>query len=207
MDYSDDPAARATGLPPLDSFDQWPYLSGAAAESPRNEILISDTAALWFNCDGQALVGGIIRGDYKLLVRPKDKDYAVGQDVRTGPFWPNSTEHMVPIIHPKKCAREPETGCMYDIRKDPYEEHNLAAAQPGVFQDLLAAVDAAQATVYSPKRGGEDPAACRQARESNWGFWGPWLDAPAPLAAAGSGREAEVAQSALRYQPLSGVVG
>eukprot|EP00662_Eupelagonemidae_sp_cell21_P020489 gene20490-13827_t len=48
-----DHKAAAAGLPAIDSLDLWPYLSGAAGESPRTEIFADP--------------GVLIVGDWKII--------------------------------------------------------------------------------------------------------------------------------------------
>merc|ERR1712048_362755 len=116
-----DHAAAAAGLPPHDSYNMWPWLSGAADHSPRSELVTGDTQARTPNGDGQALAGGIISGRYKLLVGADGVTWdglvpeRISQDVLTGPSWPNSSSHLVPLSHWRKCGRTPESGCLFDI--------------------------------------------------------------------------------------------
>merc|ERR1711988_312315 len=57
-----DHRAAAAGLPPIDSHNLWPLLSGQTKTSPRTELAIGDF-------EGQTtLVGGIISGQFKVLV-------------------------------------------------------------------------------------------------------------------------------------------
>lgn len=179
VDSVDDAAAAAAGLPPLDSFDQWPYLTGANTTAPRREIVIGDTTAVYPNSDGKTRVGGIlVEGGWKLLLGPPDKLYTVEQYVQTGPNWPNASSHLVPLLHPKTCGREPARGCLFDVLRDPTERHNLAATNATLFLALLARVDALQQSseVYSPIRGKPDPRACEVATSKYGGFWGPFAD-------------------------------
>lgn len=53
-----DHKAAAAGLPPIDSYNLWPLLSGLSQVSPRTELPIGS--------EGQ--LGGLIRGEYKLLL-------------------------------------------------------------------------------------------------------------------------------------------
>lgn len=59
VNHKDESAADA-GLPPVDGLDMWPLISGEVSESPRNEILVSDTT--------------LIIGDYKLMTGMIYKD-------------------------------------------------------------------------------------------------------------------------------------
>jgi len=171
-----DNKASMASLPPIDSVNCWPLISGKAS-SCRSEIPIGDTSAVGFNMDGQALVGALIQGHYKLLIGPSNKGFHVGQDILTGPFFPNSTDIIIPEIHPKVCNRNLSEGCLYDIYSDPSEAINLASSHPELFYDMLQRLDAIQETAYSPVRGNpwnRSPQACETAKENGF-YWGPFL--------------------------------
>ena len=114
----DDAKSSAAGLPDVDGIAQWPYLSGANLTSHRNQVLIGDTSATSFNGDGKTLVGGIIRGEMKLLIGASNKDYRVDQDVITGPLWPNKTSEFHPInplLTTRRCTRDPKQSCLFNL--------------------------------------------------------------------------------------------
>lgn len=185
-----DHRSAAAGLPPIDSIDVYDYLVGARATSPRERVIIGDTSAVLANGDGQALVGGLIEGDYKLLLGAANKHFGIEQDVLTGPNWPNTSSHLVPELHKRVCGRTPATGCLFNIRLDPQELNSLAANRTALFQQMLAAVDALQEGVYSPVRGTRDGAACREANQRYRGYWGPFLDLPTDPAPQSLGSQA-----------------
>jgi len=177
-----DHRAAAAGLPAIDSVDMWPLLTGTNSTGPRSEVIIGDTSAMTFNGDGNTLVGGLIVRDdtglWKLLLGAKDKLYLIDQDVRTGPKWPNSSSHLVPLAHARTCGRNPRKGCLFNLDKDPYEMDSLASVEETRFQRMLARVDELQKGVYSPDRGKKDTAACTAATSKYQGYWGPWLPDP-----------------------------
>lgn len=170
-----DAVAAAAGLPGVDGVNAWPLISGSNSTSARKEVVIGDTTAVGPNEDGKARVGGLISGRFKLLVGAPDKLYIVGQDAMTGPSWPNSTSHLVPMAHSRTCGRAAKRGCLFDIFSDPSESTNLALVHPDVFTAMLARIDTLQEGVYTPDRGTTDKAACEQV-VANGGYWGPWLD-------------------------------
>jgi arylsulfatase B len=170
-----DARAAAAGLPPHDSLNLWPWLSGASGASPRTEVVIGDTSAETPNGDGATLVGGVIQGSWKLLVGPSNKGFVILQDVLTGPAWPNTSSLLLPLLHSRVCGRVPEVGCLFNLAVDPSETTSLAAQNPALFATLLARVDELQGGVYSPVRGAADPAACRVATGERGGYWGPFL--------------------------------
>jgi arylsulfatase B len=172
----EDAKAAAAGLPGVDSVNCWPMLAGET-DSCRTEIPVGDTSAIGFNMDGQALVGALISGNFKLVLGAENKGFHVDQDVVTDPFWPNHKSPVkVPEAHPKLCNRNPEEGgCLFNIYEDPSESVNLAATFPDIFNQLLARLDEWQATVFSPVRGHKNPAAC-EAATARGDYWGPFLE-------------------------------
>ena len=97
-------------------------------------------------------------------------------------------------------------GCLYSLRDDPLELHDLAAAMPERVAKLrakvsrpaascsysrtsaalcrdsprpglcCAQVEAYEATAFNPHRGSTNPAACHKALSDYRGFWGPFLE-------------------------------
>merc|ERR1712070_175865 len=68
-----DHRAAAAGLPPIDSHNLWPFLSGMNKTSPRVELEIGDYSDntkphSGMNPKAKTLVGGIIQGKYKVVV-------------------------------------------------------------------------------------------------------------------------------------------
>ena len=80
----------------------------------------------------------------------------------------------MPTLHLKTCGRELRHGCLFNITADPEERTNLAAALPDAWAAMLKRVDAAQAEVYSPRRGKKDKRACEAATGRYGGWWGPF---------------------------------
>merc|ERR1712137_1232352 len=177
-----DHLAASAGLPPHDSLNIWPWLSGADSDSPRKEVVLGETTSLTPNGDGQTIVGGIIRGKYKLLVGANARKcntnlmtYRVSQDVLTGPSWPDHIISLRPMIFTRHCGRTAEVGCLFDIFKDPYETTSIATQNETLFADMLARLDEMQKTVYSPIRGSKQKAACTEAETVYGDYWGPWV--------------------------------
>jgi hypothetical protein len=157
----------------------WGLISGTNTTSPRTELVIGDTSADSPNADGKTLVGGLIQvietRTWKLIIGAPDKLHRIGQDVLTGPSWPNSTSHLVPLDHSRLCGVVVKNGCLFDLGADPLEENSQAMVEPALFQTMLDRIAAVQATVYSPVRGKVDALACKQAQGVYNGYWGPFL--------------------------------
>lgn len=107
-----DHKAAAAGLPPIDSHNLWPVLSGQVATSPRTELAIGSVEQ----------VGGLITSDgYKLLLGD------LTQAGWTGPVFPNSTSTWDPDSSKELCGNTSTTGCLFHVESDAGEHTNLAA--------------------------------------------------------------------------------
>ena len=148
VDPTDEKAAKAN-LPPIDSMNMWPLISGQNSTSPRVDIPVTNNT--------------LISGDYKILTG----------DIReagwTGPHYPNSTQRVNTTAH---CG----DGCLYNIKMDPYEYHNLAAEKPDVLKMMQMKLAAYQAQSFNPDHGHDWLGACEAAVNKYGGYWGPFLD-------------------------------
>ena len=200
VDAADHRAAKAQ-LPPIDSHDMSAVILGKNLTSPRTEIPIgteprasnltnaplcsSYNGATPYYDDPHVLgdeiapapkqgrcttVSGIIvdegaAGLWKLLTGD------VEQDMYTGPHYPNATTDEISNSFVGHCA----LGCLYNLRDDPLETHDLAATMPAKAAALRAKVEAYETTAFNPDRGNVNPAACDNALGKYGGFWGPFL--------------------------------
>ena len=94
----------------------------------------------------------------------------IEQAVYLGPHWPNASTDMDSSKFVQRCGN----GCLYELRADPFETNDMAAARPDKAKTLLQKVEAYEATAFNPRRGGYDPAACAAATKYG-NFWGPFL--------------------------------
>ena len=151
VDPTDEKAAKA-GLPPVDSLNMWPFISGQT-ESPRTQIPIS------YNT--------LISGDYKILTG------TVLQAGWTGPQYPNQTNSDGNGIYAKEVCGD--TGCLYNIKEDPEERINLANHLPAKLREMQLLLKAHQITYFNPDRGPVSPMACEMAFTTYNGFFGPFV--------------------------------
>jgi arylsulfatase I/J len=177
-----DHRAAAADLPPIDSINVWPYLTGAQPHSPRRTLELGASSCVvpsdgCVNLGGESpsrtLVTGILvdEGDgglWKLLVG------SVPMNGWQGPSFPNaSTSGWAAEKSIHDCG---ETGCLFELRSDPTEHVDLAASEVARVQALLERLREGNATTFSPDRGAPDTAAaCEAAMVQYGGFWGPWL--------------------------------
>ncbi len=170
-----DHKAAAAGLPPVDSLNMWPLISGANGTSPRTEIVVGSNVGgdESGRTSGVTTVAALIRPPWKLLLGEGPGDI-LDMAGHPGPQSPNSTAVIFSNLT-QVCGRSPETGCLYDIFADPTEMHNVASEQPAVYNEMYAAILELNKTVYSPIRGSDDGLACEKASGDYGGFWGPFL--------------------------------
>ena len=151
VDPTDERAEQAN-LPPIDSMNMWPLISGQNTTSPRVDVPASNMT--------------LISGDYKILTGN------VEQAAWTGPQYPNSTRPNGIIRAIEQCG---DTGCLYNIKTDPEERMNLAKQMPDVLEKMRAALREYQKGHFNPDRGSIWPGACDVAVNQYGGFWGPFL--------------------------------
>eukprot|EP00937_MAST-01D_sp_MAST-1D-sp2_P004705 g4705.t1 len=166
-------ASTARNLP-LDGHDQWDALTGAAAASPRTEMLYGINPLP----SGQAgnPKAGLRVGDWKLLTWAYTIE-GVGGANATGPV----------SAKPSDKNADPEFlkgPVLYNLKDDPAERSNLATANPDRVKSMLARLQTfAEGSVYpmswkKPYQGPDYYCANCPLAPSGTGVdkaWGPWL--------------------------------
>ena len=151
VDPTDEKAAKAK-LPPVDSYNMWPLISGQTDTSPRTDVPVSPDT--------------LISGDYKILVGTID------QAGWTGPQYPNQTNPRGGISASEDCD---DSGCLYNIKDDPEERNNIALKLPEKLKEMQDKLQKYQVTCFSPFRGSASKLACEKAMGEYGGFWGPFV--------------------------------
>lgn len=177
-----DQKAKYFNLPPIDSLNMWPYLSGADDWSPRDEVYISK--------------GTLIKGHFKIV---EDKgDGELDQGCWSGPLHPNSTYPTMTQISFRRahggdgplCLRKEscsKDGCLYNIRDDPGEHHDLSESYQEKFYELRDRLDHLRKTdlyhfQHLHRLNGRKLAADTAARKWNHHI-GPFTNLPSSLLA------------------------
>jgi len=156
VDPTDDWAA-ASGLPPIDSLDVWPMLTGANLTSPRENIGIIVNKNL------------LVLGDWKYV----RGNTSMIEAAWGGPHYPNATTETDPIVaHNLKC---PPQGCLFNVVQDMTERTEVSDAHPEVVAMMKAEMEKQAATIYSVSHK-NDPACNKYAHSHYGGFYGPWLE-------------------------------
>ena len=163
----EDARARAAGLPPLDSLDAWPLISGANLTSPRTEVPVSAST--------------LISGRWKLML---GRHASSGYD---GPLFPNASS---PANNPHGEALVCAPACLFDVVADAGEHDDVAAQNPGVVAALTARLDELKAGFFSNSDGDRfvcahnaslsvnGACACDRAERVCGGYFcGAWADA------------------------------
>ena len=150
VDPTDEAAAKAN-LPPIDSLNMWPLISGQNSTSPRTDIPASHNT--------------LISGDYKIITG------SLRYSIYTGPQFPNETTTSKEIHTTYNCG----DGCLFNIKQDPNELYNLAEKMPDTLKTMQQKLAKYQESYFNPDRGGDSPAACETALNKYGGFWGPFL--------------------------------
>jgi arylsulfatase I/J len=154
--------AAESGLPPIDSLNVWPMLSGKNVTSPRESILVSANV--------------IVIGEWKYIKGGANMIKAA----HGGPHYPNASTATDPIDrHSFKC---PARGCLYNVVNDPREEVEASSSYPQVVATMLAELNRQSKSIWSqPHR---DSPKCKQAAwELYNGFYGPFKEVDWPSAA------------------------
>ena len=143
------PAADPGGPAPVDALDMWPYWSGAAPASPRADA--TGTPVIldhnMFNVASEGVHGALIASGYKLLVGKKGGE---PQAQWYGQFSPNASAPS-PSIAVFACGNDsPAGGCLFNLRQDPGEHTDLAAAEPARFAAMLASFYALNSSYHPP---------------------------------------------------------
>ena len=132
-----DERAAAANLPPIDGYNMWPWLSGANKTSPRTEVPVASDSkeANLAQLGNMTVVQAVVRADgFKLMIGE------MGQNIWTGPQYPNKTTNWGTTLTTVACQRGAHSllqgkvgAClMSNVLTDPTEHDDVAAAsQPG----------------------------------------------------------------------------
>lgn len=135
-----DQIAAQHNLPPIDSINQWPLLSGAVAKGARTGMHISPKTLIAGNWK---LLTGSDAGNINKFQSPdkvKFDIYGVGYGISA-------------VRNVLNKGRDCGKGCLYDIRADPTESSDVAQQNPEVVQTLMARLHKLNQGVFNPDRG------------------------------------------------------
>eukprot|EP00505_MAST-04D_sp_SCG-Rhode-Island_P000595 Stramenopile-MAST_4_protein_595 len=150
-----DKEAAASNLPPVDSVDVWPLLSGQTKTSPRQHWLVH--AGLYISGKWKYAAGGT-----KMI----EANWG-------GPVYPNATTKTDPIANYSFVC--PSQGCLYNIVDDIEERHEVSAQYPEVVERLKKEMAIAEQSIWSANHR-VDPACDKAAHDIYGGFYGPWKE-------------------------------
>ena len=168
-----DHTAAAAGLPPVDSIDMWPLLSGANVTAPRDWVpLLVDASVVGVSAVKIPVnMSAVIVGDWKLVKGPM-----ILQSYTQGPQFPNSS--YVPygrFTDPKQIQICWPKGCLYNVASDPGELHDVAKSEHEIVKQLDAKIEEMRASHFQSKSDLSQNASCGAAITAYGNFYGPWL--------------------------------
>lgn len=95
----------------------------------------------------------------------------------TGPSYPNASTNWDGDKSIAYCGDgDGDGGCLFELMSDPTEHSNLAQRNIAKLAQLKQILKAHSGALFSPDRGGPDPAACAAASGRYQGFWGSFVD-------------------------------
>jgi arylsulfatase I/J len=128
------------GPSPMDSIDQWPYLSGAVATAPR-QSMVYEHRKFYNDTNNTAAVR---RGKWKLIARHEmEADWF-------GHFSPNAsfpTQGKAGMAKGQCSSAQP---CLFDLEADPTEHNDVAPSNPAVAANLTAWVKELESEYHTP---------------------------------------------------------
>eukprot|EP00937_MAST-01D_sp_MAST-1D-sp2_P004148 g4148.t1 len=156
-----DHRAAAAGLPPIDSVNHWPHLTGRSSVPPRTHIPLGSCADApdadaFCQTRGhqQTTVNSVVaylgegeqRALWKLLVG------RIPLGGWTGPKYPNGTGASTPTVGCGTPGVDGGKGCLYNLDADPTEHDNLGGDDryAAVATQLFAMLQKHNATTFSP---------------------------------------------------------
>ena len=143
-----DPADDAEGVPPIDSIDQWPLLSGASGAPLRHETFAGS--------------GVLLQGEWKLV--------ATGAGVAkwSGPLYPKEA-----ATGPAQLGCSQAAPCLFNVVADPSERTDLAASHAERLANMTARLAELMPGVFEGKQPDVPKDAVCAATKTNGGYLTP----------------------------------
>merc|ERR1712007_189255 len=149
--------AAASGLPPIDSLNMWPMISGANLTSPRDDVGILVNRDMFVQGRWK-----YVRGGTRMI-----------ESERGGPIYPNASTAEDPIdSHKYKC---PPEGCLFDVVAELAEENEVSSEHPDVVARMQKELELQAKTIWETDHF-ESPQCKQTAFNLYGGFYGPWLE-------------------------------
>ncbi|XP_057307731.1 arylsulfatase B-like isoform X1 [Hydractinia symbiolongicarpus] len=160
---------------PLDGVDQWETLQNMTP-SPRKEILLNIDNSTWKNAalrvgDYKLIQQGKIRGNYWDGWYPPPQSHRKTKTVNYKPLAASVQCGKAPV-NVTHCTRK-HGYCLFNIKEDPCEYHDLSKEYPDIFKQMLARLDEYRMTMVPPRNNKTvDPLSNPKLHN---GVWKPWV--------------------------------
>lgn len=171
VDVTDKLAADA-GLPPVDSVNLWPLLSGADTAEPHDAIpvVVDHGGRNPSSKPSSNDVSALLMGNYKLLVGKQALSYW------QGPAFPNASSAPYGVLFGPQEMCSP---CLFDVFADPGEHNNLAGQMPDQVAKMQAKLAELRLTAYA-NPSNKQTALCQAQVAANGNFYGPFINGSGP---------------------------
>ena len=146
----DDKRAKKAGLPPIDSMNMWPMISGENLTSPRYEIYVDNNT--------------LIQGNYKLI-----NDTNINFATWTGYVYPNSSTPLQPVDGVKLDCKS--SACLFDVVNDMTEHNNIANDNNDIVDRMLKRLDEVKQGFYENNEKGFETLCPSNVSETNCSCW------------------------------------
>eukprot|EP00039_Didymoeca_costata_P030930 m.32224 g.32224 ORF g.32224 m.32224 type:complete len:523 (-) comp8387_c0_seq2:73-1641(-) len=184
---------QGDGVPPIDSIDFWPLLSGANTTAPRTDVLLSSYSIISGNWK---YINSTFRDNWDKECNHNATDPNCLLGYWTGPVWPvaNCGGGGGPETCPHQCNKQSnctqdlhecgDTGCLFNLSDDPQEKHNMASVNKEMLAMMQSKLREVSKGIFQTTDSDMTFSNCRSDVTSNIkyfnGFEGPMCDSSAP---------------------------
>ena len=150
-----DKTAHESNLPPVDSENVWPLISGESQTSPRQKWLVHSN--MYMSGEWKYVRGGTVM---------EESNWG-------GPIYPNQTTADDPIDNYSfQC---PTQGCLYNVVNDMEERNELSKEFPDIVEQLREEMERESLKIWTAPHG-IDLQCDRAAFLLYGGYYGPWKE-------------------------------
>eukprot|EP01065_Artemidia_motanka_P038521 TRINITY_DN47370_c0_g1_i1.p1 TRINITY_DN47370_c0_g1~~TRINITY_DN47370_c0_g1_i1.p1 ORF type:complete len:551 (+),score=139.19 TRINITY_DN47370_c0_g1_i1:50-1654(+) len=162
-------SSDTAGAAPSDSLNLWPWITGAAEESPRTEVVHDHSHFPHPGVPCNYTWGALRMGRWKMFVTPNES-----HATWYGEFAPNVSA-PAPDVPGMGCPIE--RPCLFDVDADPTEHDDVAKQNPDVVSNMLERWHSLENEYHPPTSPDPRDKVDYCAGVRSWrGFLGPWLE-------------------------------
>uniref|UniRef100_A0A7S2RQN2 Sulfatase N-terminal domain-containing protein n=1 Tax=Mucochytrium quahogii TaxID=96639 RepID=A0A7S2RQN2_9STRA len=167
-----DEKGQAAGLPPVDSINHWPLLSGQTplGSGARKELHISRKTLIQLETvEGKLHYWKLVTGGDGAIFDYVPEKYMTF-DVHANGYG------LTALRNTLTKGRNCEKGCLFDIYADPGEDNEVTKLYPEKVAEMMSRLTELNKNNFNPDRGQPTELGCRVAEKQYGGFYGPFYD-------------------------------